>query len=121
MSSPLITPAGFNNWPRSDKIDYFLEIGRLIHPCYPPDAKGCVDPGKSPKWTLERRLKASAEERRRAFRGNHDNVGLVPLAPDVFLDVDNLNGCGMKVFEARHPNLYGDTLRYRTGNGGGFC
>jgi hypothetical protein len=120
---PLTSPAGFNDWSRSDKVDYFLEIGRLIHPCQPPDAKGCVDPGKSPKWTVERRLKASAEERRAAFRGNHDNVGLVPLAPDVIIDVDNIspNGRGMKVFEARHPNLYGDTLRHSTGDGGHFC
>src|SRR6516225_2253949 len=87
---PLSAPAGFNNRSRSDKIDYFLEIGLLIHPCRPPDATGCVDPGKSPKWTVERRLKASVEERRRAFQGNHDNVGLVPLAPNVFLDVDEL-------------------------------
>jgi hypothetical protein len=121
--APLTSPAGFNGWPRSDKIDYFLEIGLLIHPCQPPDATGCVDPGKSPKWTVERRLKASAEERRKAFQGNHDNVGLVPLAPNVLLDVDDdtSDGRGMKVFEARHPNLYGDTLRHRTGNGARFC
>src|SRR6516162_5500586 len=119
---PLSAPAGFNGWPRSDKIDYFLEIGRLIHPCQPPDATGCVDPGKSPKWTLERRLKASPEERRAAFRGNHDNVGLVPLAPDVLLDVDDEtpDGRGMEVFKAYHPNLYGDTLRHRTGRGARF-
>jgi DNA polymerase I-like protein with 3'-5' exonuclease and polymerase domains len=81
-----------------------------------------VDPGKSPKWTLERRLKASPEERRAAFRGNHDNVGLVPLAPDVLLDVDDEtpDGRGMEVFKAYHPNLYGDTLRHRTGRGARF-
>jgi DNA polymerase I-like protein with 3'-5' exonuclease and polymerase domains len=119
---PLSAPAGFNGWPRSDKIDYFLETGRLIHPCQPPDATGCVDPGKSPKWTVERRLKASAEDRRAAFQGNHDNVGLVPRAPDVLLDVDDRspNGRGMEVFKVRHPNLYGDTLRHRTGEGGHF-
>jgi hypothetical protein len=105
-----------------DQIDYYLEQGRLIHPCYPPDATGCIDPGKTPRWTVERRLKASREERRRAFEGNNDNVGLVPVAPDVILDVDDRSSDkhGMRVFDVRHPRLYGDTLRHPTGDGAHF-
>jgi hypothetical protein len=107
-----------------DQIDYHLELGRLIHPCYPPDAKGCIDPGKTPRWTVERRLKASREERRRAFEGNNDNVGMVPLAPYALVDVDSLIEGDKRwagVFKEEHPDYYGPTLRYLTGNGGRFC
>ena len=49
-----------------------------------------------------------------------DNVGVVPKAPHVMIDVDNHRDRdlrGLKVFEARHPEFFGDTLRHTTGEG----
>ena len=120
--SPFAIQGNFNSLARLEQIRALLKHGMLLHPCLPPDAKGCVDPGKTPRWSVERRLKSPAEERFAAFQGlgSRDNVGLVPRAPNVLLDVDDHsdpNHHGLRVFEVRHPEFYGDTLRHPTGDG----
>jgi DNA polymerase I-like protein with 3'-5' exonuclease and polymerase domains len=120
--SPFAVQGNFNNLPRLEQIRVMLRHGMLLHPCVPPDAKGCIDAGKTPKWSVERRLKSPPEERFAAFQGpgSRDNVGLVPRAPNVLLDVDDHsdpNHHGLRVFEVRHPEFYGDTLRHPTGDG----
>jgi DNA polymerase I-like protein with 3'-5' exonuclease and polymerase domains len=120
--SPFAIPDNFNDLARMEQIRAMLKHGMLLHPCVPADAEGCIDPGKSPKWSVERRLKSPPEERFAAFQGlgSRDNVGLVPRVPNVLLDVDDHsdpNHQGLRVFEVRHPEFYGNTLRHPTGDG----
>jgi DNA polymerase I-like protein with 3'-5' exonuclease and polymerase domains len=125
MSHPLVIPPEFNTLSKVEQIEFYIENGLLIHPCYGPKATNDgIDPGKTPRWSVPQRLKATSKERLEAFsNGNsEDNVGLVPVAPHIRLDVDDRteDKRGLAAFEILHPNLFGDNLRVRTADGWHF-
>jgi DNA polymerase I-like protein with 3'-5' exonuclease and polymerase domains len=125
MSGPFVLPEGFASLSRLAQIELYTSSEYLIHPCSSPrDTQ--KHRGKRPLWTLERRLKASAKERLDEFRKNPEfNVGIVPVAPHIDLDVDvgdenfpvEQRNVLLDAFEKLHPNLYGETLRCRTFRG----
>jgi Bifunctional DNA primase/polymerase, N-terminal len=122
---PLVIPSNFNFLSKIQQVEFYVANGLLIHPCYGPKviADG-IDPGKTPRWSVPHRLKASAEERLKAFaNGNpEDNLGVVPVAPHIHLDVDDRTEekRGLAAFEVLHPKLFQDNLRVRTADGWHF-
>src|ERR1700745_2055440 len=111
---PITIPADFNDLRKLDQIRWYIKVGLLIHPCYGLNAPKGKDPGKSPKWPVEKRLNASAEERLHDFsNGNSDdNGGLVPKAPHGTLDIDDRSEekRSLKAFETLHPEFFDNTL-----------
>jgi hypothetical protein len=116
--SPFILPPDFTSLSRLEQIQVYLDAGFLVHPCYGPRER-VTKPGKQPRWKVPQRLSTPLQERLEAFRTNpSDNVGVVPRAPHVILDVDaKENRDALTAFEQLHPKLYGDTLRVGSHNG----
>jgi hypothetical protein len=109
MSTPLVIPEGFNDWPRLEQIEHYLKAGLKIHPCYGPHEE-CNDPGKQPRWTIEQRLTVTPDQVMNHFRYHpNDNVGMVPYNGHASLDLDSIDRLDknpMAAFRILYPKLY---------------
>ena len=103
----LIIPPDFNSWSKEKQIQHYLEIGWHIQPVYPPDAP-IPDAGKKPRLTVEERLRWTADDVIKHFREHPtDNVGLIPMAPHIAIDLDDTgDGASLKFFASKFPQLF---------------
>jgi hypothetical protein len=104
--TPLIIPPDINTWPRKKQVEYYLDcLGWRIHPLYGPNDPYAERPGKQPKLTEEQRLALTRDDVLRIFaNGTPDNVGKVPFAPHITLDLDDQGeGASLEFFLRINP------------------
>jgi Bifunctional DNA primase/polymerase, N-terminal len=104
----IVIPPNINQLSLEEHLLVYARCGWRTQPVYPWDAD-CADPGKQPKWTLERRLRASQSEIIRHFREHpNDNVGLVPAVPNLAVDFDDPDprGSGIRAIRELYPQLF---------------
>jgi DNA polymerase-1 len=124
----LVIPLDFNSWPKEKQIRHYLDIGWHIQPVYPPDhpiAGKVTSPGKQPRLTLEQRLQWTPDDVIKHFREHPtDNVGLIPMAPHIAIDLDDGgDGGSLKFFESKFPELFAHpkTISRRGPHLHGYC